>query len=626
MSESIGYSALAFALAGLDDNGGGGGGQGGGTVSVQVVDTITGDPGTQAAVVNLGNDQTVQLQFTVPQGPVGQKGDKGEDGPMWYTSTSLPVVNIDGIKEGDYVIYSNGEIYRYLNGVYTDQRVNLQGSRWYIVNTNPSSIVSAGMKEGDVVLFRTGDLYRVSGGRLVSTGINIMGPQGVSPTVVVKTDTESEYVLTITDATGSFDTPNLKGSGGGDSRLPQTTAEDAGKLVAVKEDGSGYELVEPGESGISYEESTDYIFYNNELKNLQSGDKILYDGLVYTVGTTALSGGDGFNLELGAPMTGSRVTMLPGNYVGDITISGSSIFFVGSGSKLTGSILITGDNCSVLDLDVEDSFDTKSGNGEYKEVSPLTVNGDNCLLENVVVRGQGSFSGVLFKKQNSTAFRISGCDLGSGTFSDGKSVGALRCTQRVVNGEFYENRFLGNVYFNNGVNGLEFWNNNVTCVNGSVVSFAYVCSGRVEFAGNLFFDDTLNNMFKFNGTGTVGTSVGVDCSGLQEFKIASNEFTIKESLIYAQPGMTADAGKFNIVGNTLKMYDGAILFKDENQPVVGFELGEANIISTLTTAESPYNYALESGFTGSEEDFKTAYMNALGLTQDGVVVIDGGTI
>ena len=133
-------------------------------------------------------------------------------------------------------------------------------------------------------------------------------------------------------------------------------------------------------------------------------------------------------------------------------------------------------------------------------------------------------------------------------------------------------------------------------------------------------------MFKFNGTGTVSTSVGVDCSGLQEFKIASNEFTVKESLIYAQPGITADAGKFKIIGNTLKMYDGAILFKDENQPVVGFELGEANIISTLTTAESPYNYALESGFTGSEAEFKTAYMNALGLTQDGVVVIDGGTI
>jgi hypothetical protein len=38
---------------------------------------------------------------------------------------------------------------------------------------------------------------------------------GVSPTVEIKEDTDTDYVLTITDANGSFDTPNLKGSGGG---------------------------------------------------------------------------------------------------------------------------------------------------------------------------------------------------------------------------------------------------------------------------------------------------------------------------------------------------------------------------------------------------------------------------
>lgn len=38
----------------------------------------------------------------------------------------------------------------------------------------------------------------------------IKGQDGFSPTVVVKTNTDSEYVLTITDANGSYDTPNLK--------------------------------------------------------------------------------------------------------------------------------------------------------------------------------------------------------------------------------------------------------------------------------------------------------------------------------------------------------------------------------------------------------------------------------
>lgn len=39
------------------------------------------------------------------------------------------------------------------------------------------------------------------------------GVDGYSPTIAVKTSTDDEYVLTITDADGSYDTPNLKGGG-----------------------------------------------------------------------------------------------------------------------------------------------------------------------------------------------------------------------------------------------------------------------------------------------------------------------------------------------------------------------------------------------------------------------------
>lgn len=45
------------------------------------------------------------------------------------------------------------------------------------------------------------------------------GEDGFSPTINVKTSTDDEYILTVTNKTGSFDTPNLKGqdgtSGGG---------------------------------------------------------------------------------------------------------------------------------------------------------------------------------------------------------------------------------------------------------------------------------------------------------------------------------------------------------------------------------------------------------------------------
>lgn len=41
------------------------------------------------------------------------------------------------------------------------------------------------------------------------------GDDGFSPKITVKTDTSNTYILTIQTADGSFDTPNLKGSGGG---------------------------------------------------------------------------------------------------------------------------------------------------------------------------------------------------------------------------------------------------------------------------------------------------------------------------------------------------------------------------------------------------------------------------
>lgn len=43
------------------------------------------------------------------------------------------------------------------------------------------------------------------------------GEQGYSPKIEVKKDTDSEYILTITNQDDSYDTPNLKGTGSGGS-------------------------------------------------------------------------------------------------------------------------------------------------------------------------------------------------------------------------------------------------------------------------------------------------------------------------------------------------------------------------------------------------------------------------
>ena len=58
----------------------GGGGGGGSTVSVDVGETVTGEPGTNANVENTGTEQNVVLKFTIPRGEKGEKGEQGEPG------------------------------------------------------------------------------------------------------------------------------------------------------------------------------------------------------------------------------------------------------------------------------------------------------------------------------------------------------------------------------------------------------------------------------------------------------------------------------------------------------------------------------------------------------------------
>lgn len=64
-----------------------------------------------------------------------------------------------------------------------------------------------------------------SQGTIGATGAD--GQDGYSPTITIKTNSSTEYVLSVTDVNGSFDTPNLKGqdgSGGGGATVTYTAA------------------------------------------------------------------------------------------------------------------------------------------------------------------------------------------------------------------------------------------------------------------------------------------------------------------------------------------------------------------------------------------------------------------
>ena len=82
-----------------------------------------------------------------------------------------------------------------------------------IVNADGSHTITLKWVDDESVSHESS--FTVKDGKDGTDGID--GTDGVSPSIVVKTSTDDTYILTITTASDSFDTPNLKGGGSGGS-------------------------------------------------------------------------------------------------------------------------------------------------------------------------------------------------------------------------------------------------------------------------------------------------------------------------------------------------------------------------------------------------------------------------
>jgi hypothetical protein len=69
---------------------------GGSTVSVNVGETTTGEPGTNASVTNSGDETNVVLNFTIPRGKTGPQGPQGKPGADGKTGPQGPGVAAGG--------------------------------------------------------------------------------------------------------------------------------------------------------------------------------------------------------------------------------------------------------------------------------------------------------------------------------------------------------------------------------------------------------------------------------------------------------------------------------------------------------------------------------------------------
>lgn len=204
--------------------------------------------------VNLKGSPFIYENFTSEQlealkGPPGNPGTPGAPGrkgdaftyadftpEQLATITGTKIYRVQGVvpantlgADGDWAHDTSVNSYVYYK----------QNGTWSLVNSNKGT---KGDK-GDAFTyedFTTEQLAALKGdpGYTPIKGIDYNdGEDAISPVVTEKTNTSTEYILTITDTNGSFDTPNLKGRNGLDG-------EGSGDMLKIDYDADGDGIVD----------------------------------------------------------------------------------------------------------------------------------------------------------------------------------------------------------------------------------------------------------------------------------------------------------------------------------------------------------------------------------------------
>lgn len=127
----------------------------------------------------------------------GDPGQNGVDGATWYGGANAPAASLGRV--GDwYLSTTTCDALRKTGSGWTVQ-CNLKGAAGPQGAQGPRGEIGPQGPKGEP-------------GAVGAQGPRgEAGTDGFSPQVTVKIDTATEYVLTVTTAAGSFDTPNLKG-------------------------------------------------------------------------------------------------------------------------------------------------------------------------------------------------------------------------------------------------------------------------------------------------------------------------------------------------------------------------------------------------------------------------------
>ena len=203
--------------------------------TVQVGQTITGEPNTPADVVNVGTEQHAVLNFTIPRGADGRDGIDGIDGLDGDAAT----IQIGTVTTG--LPSSNAEV----TNVGTDTSAILD----FVIPRGSQGLQGEqGIAGQDGVSPRAYVEAITGGGRIViedsetTTTVDIMdgtdgtdGTDGFSPIATV-TPTASGATISITDAQGTTTaniTNGVNGTDGTDGYSPSATVSQSGGTTTI---------------------------------------------------------------------------------------------------------------------------------------------------------------------------------------------------------------------------------------------------------------------------------------------------------------------------------------------------------------------------------------------------------
>lgn len=340
------------------------------------------------------------------------------------------------------------------------------------------------------------------------------------------------------------------------------------------------------------------ILVSSSVSDNEEGDTVCLDGYLGIVGTNTFAT---LTEAVAAASANDTIRIIGGQYIESPTIDKAVKIYGVNNPSFAGRFAFSGDLSGTVLEGVEinyaaDANDTISHSVQYSSIG-ITPTGDldGFIIRDCRIFTSGMATGI-YVVGNDSDVVIENCEVIGGARNDGKTVASIVFQGNTHTAPVVKDCYLyGSVYFNSNTVSATVEGNTFRMVNSSAVSFAKKLSGNVIVRNNEFLSDGVNNAFKFNGSGTVGTNTGVDFTDLESLVIVDNYVAVNEAFVYMQAQTTAwDASKVTVENNRLFFRADAVMFKNEDSSVT-YEFSASNVVlNTVQYDDSELQAAVDA--------------------------------